>query len=182
LNDSRAKIFIYDIPPMTGLDMSVDLMVRLYETFPDNIAGVKDSSGRWEDMKEACQRLPNCSIFAGTEKYLLPILRSGGAGCISATANVTGSLLAQLMKIWEAPSADQLQDHITKVRLALQAYPAVPALKEIMAISQQEKSWRNIRPPINPLNDGAVQDLLDDLQNVSFDASKFEDSISMAGG
>jgi len=65
--------------------------------------------------------------------------------------------------------------------LALQAYPAVPALKEIMAISQQEESWRNIRPPINSLNDGAVQNLLDDLQNVGFDVSKFKASISMAG-
>jgi len=179
LNDDRARIIVYDIPPMTGLEMSVDLLERLRNAFPNIIAGVKDSSGKWEDMEEACERLPNFSVFAGTEKYLLPILRAGGAGCISATANVTSRILENLLEHWRAPLADSLQDYATKLRMTLQAYPPAPALKELMARSTGDIDWRNVRPPIMPLAETKRQSLVDDLQMLNFDITTMSATVPM---
>lgn len=177
LNDDRARIVVYDIPQMTGLEMSVDLLVRLRNAFPDTVIGVKDSSGNWDDMKEACDRLPGFSVFAGTEKYLLSVLRSGGAGCISATANVTSPVLAGLMANWRGSSADALQEYATRLRMTLQAYPAAPALKELMAISSGEPGWRALCPPIMNMSKEQVENMLNDLQKISFNVKSLSKDV-----
>lgn len=169
LNDDRARIIVYDFPQMTGLEISADLLVRLRDAFPDTVIGVKDSSGNWDDMKEACDRLPGFSVFAGTEKYLLPVLRVGGAGCISATANVTSPVLANLMANWRNPAADGLQDAVTELRMTLQKYPPAAALKELMATSTGEQNWRGLRPPMMKLSDEQIESLLGDLHKIDFD-------------
>lgn len=174
LNDDRARIIVYDFPQMTGLEISTTLLVRLRKAFPDTVIGIKDSSGNWDDMKEACDRLPGFSVFAGTEKYLLPVLRAGGAGCISATANVTSPALSNLMTNWQNANAESLQEAITQLRVTLQAYPAAPALKELMARSAGEQdsgdqNWRNLRPPFVNLDDEKAESLLNDLREINFD-------------
>ncbi|MEM9619242.1 MAG: dihydrodipicolinate synthase family protein [Pseudomonadota bacterium] len=169
LNDDRARIIVYDFPQMTGLEISADLLVRLREAFPDTVIGIKDSSGNWDDMKEACDRLPGFSVFAGTEKYLLPVLRAGGAGCISATANVTSPALANLMANWRNSVADELQEVATELRIALQKYPPAPALKELMAISTGEQRWRSLRPPMVNLINEKIESLRSDLHKIDFD-------------
>jgi 4-hydroxy-tetrahydrodipicolinate synthase len=107
--------------------------------------------------------LPGFNVFAGTEQYLLATLRKGGPGCISAVANVTIGDLRVLMQAWnalkndpknakenepESGRADALQEQATKKRLALQAFPTIPALKEIMALRTGNEGWRRVRPPL----------------------------------
>ncbi len=169
LNDDRARIIVYDFPQMTGLEISADLLVRLRDAFPDTVIGVKDSSGNWDDMKEACDRLPGFSVFAGTEKYLLPVLRAGGAGCISATANVTSPILANLMANWQNSAADGLQEAVAQLRMTLQTYPPAAALKELMAAYTGKQTWRNLRPPMVNLINEKIESLLSDLHKIDFD-------------
>jgi 4-hydroxy-tetrahydrodipicolinate synthase len=168
IGDDAMAIYVYDFPKMTGLEISPDLLVRLHEAFPTTIVGVKDSSGSWPDMLEVAERIPGFGTFAGTERYLLPVLRAGGAGCISATANVTCGLAAELYAAWRGEGAEALQERVTQVRLALEAYPAVPSLKEIMAAHTGRAGWRQARPPMVALSDGARADLFRDLEAIGF--------------
>ena len=174
LNDDRARIIIYDFPQMTGLEISADLLVRLRRAFPDSVIGIKDSSGNWDDMKEACDRLPGFAVYAGTEKYLLPVLRAGGAGCVSATANVTSPGMANLLANWENDTADRLQDDVTNLRMTLQAYPAAPGLKALMASATDTPEWRTVRPPFVNLSDDQEKQLLNDLKQIGFNSKDLQ--------
>jgi 4-hydroxy-tetrahydrodipicolinate synthase len=153
VNDARLRVLVYDIPPMTGFKLSVDLLRRLRDAFPGTVMGVKNSSGDWSAMEAALTALPGFKVFAGSEQFLLSTLRAGGPGCISATANVTSPALAALYAGWRGDNAEALQDAATRTRLILQGFPTVPALKELMALGQKQPSWRRLRPPFVNLSD-----------------------------
>ncbi len=168
IGDDAMGIYVYDFPKMTGLEISPDLLVRLHRAFPESIAGVKDSSGHWPDMLEVAERIPGFGTLAGTERYLLATLRAGGAGCISATANVTCGLAAEVYAAWEGAGAEALQERASEVRLALEAYPAVPALKEIMAAHTGRPGWRHAWAPMVALSEPARAGLFRDLEAIGF--------------
>jgi 4-hydroxy-tetrahydrodipicolinate synthase len=168
VGDASMRIYVYDFPKMTGLEISPDLLVRLHDAFPETVVGVKDSSGCWPDMKEVAERIPGFGTFAGTEQYLLPVLRAGGAGCISATANVTCTIAAELYQAWESEEADALQERVSQVRSTLEAYPAVPALKALMAAHTGRPGWRHARPPMVALSEEARAGLFHDLEAIGF--------------
>ena len=180
LADPRARIFLYDIPPMTGLEMSVALLSRLKSAFPDVIAGVKDSSGNFDDMQQACDSISDFSVFAGTETYLLPILKAGGKGCISATANVTSGVLARVMQNWQQPGAEALQARATELRLTLQNYPATAALKAIMAVHSGHQDWLNLRPPLTLLTSAQEQTMVAQLQAIGFDPNTLDADLYLS--
>jgi 4-hydroxy-tetrahydrodipicolinate synthase len=148
VNDPRLRVIIYDFPQMTGLRMSTEFLARLATAFKGVVVGVKNSSGDWPAMEAALKELPGFQVFAGSEQFLLATLRAGGPGCVSATANVTYAALAQLVANWKNTDADARQDQITRTRLTLQGFPAIPALKEIMAHVTGRPEWRRLRAPL----------------------------------
>jgi 4-hydroxy-tetrahydrodipicolinate synthase len=164
VGDPRLKVLIYDFPQMTGLKISTELLARLASAFRDTVVGVKNSSGDWAAMEAASKQLPGFSVFAGTEQFLLPTLRAGGPGCISATANVTCVGLAELAANWKSANADALQAKVTETRLMLQQYPAIPALKEIMAAATGHEGWRRLRTPMVNLSAQDAAALLEKAQ------------------
>ena len=88
VGDDRLRIYLYHIPPIAQVGFSIGLIERLVTTYPDTVVGIKDSSGDWNNLHNLLTNFPGFSIFAGTEKFLLPALRLGGVGIISAMANV----------------------------------------------------------------------------------------------
>lgn len=160
LNDPRLRVLVYDFPQMTGLTLSSAFLARLKNSFKGIVVGVKNSSGDWLAMEAATKEMPGFHVFAGSERFLLPTLRAGGPGCISATANVTIRALAALMQHWREAGADARQEEITRTRLMLQQYPAVPALKEIMAHATGRAEWRRLRPPLVSLSQDDAERLI----------------------
>jgi 4-hydroxy-tetrahydrodipicolinate synthase len=148
VNDFRLRVFVYDFPQQTGLTLGLELLERLSRAFAGVVVGVKNSSGDWGAMEAAATRLSGFKVFAGTEQFLLAALRAGGPGCISATANVTGRQLAEVVAHWKTGAADALQEEATRRRRMLERYPAIPALKEIMAHASGRPQWRRLRPPL----------------------------------
>lgn len=162
------KIYVYDFPAMTGVEMSVDFLVRLHGAYPDTVVGVKDSSGNWPAMQAVCAAIPGFGTFAGTEQYLLPVLRAGGAGCISATANVTAAKAAEVYAQRDSAEADRLQDELTALRLMLQGYPLIPCMKEVLARLHDDPAWRRLRPPLVNLPAEKAQALFHEIDAARF--------------
>ena len=113
-------------------------------------------------------RFPGFAIFPGSEVFLLDGLRKGGAGCITATANVNVPGIRKVYENWKTPQADQLQAEITTVRKAIQAYPMVPALKRIVAHFHNDPDWAAVRPPMLLLSEAQSAALLADLGRIGF--------------
>lgn len=165
VSDARLRVLIYDFPQMTGLTIGTALLARLRAAYAGIVVGVKNSSGDWPAMEAAMTELPGFLVFAGSEQFLLQTLRAGGPGCISATANLTAASLADLTQHWRSADADARQLKVTRTRLALQKYPAIPALKEIMAQASGRLEWRRLRPPLINLSRDDAAPLLDWAQS-----------------
>lgn len=168
VGDSRLKIYLYHFPQMTGLDLSLDLIGRLISAYPETVVGLKNSSGDWSNMEAMLKTFPGFRMFAGTERYLLPTLRAGGPGCISASTNVTAAMCARIFRHWQEPQADALQDAATRVRTVIEGYPTIAALKAIVARHSGHAGWANLRPPHRPLSDAQKAELFGKLDAAGF--------------
>ena len=166
--DSRLKLYLYHFPQMSGVPLSQALIGRLVKRYPNTVLGMKDSSGDWNNMKTACEAFPGFRVYAGTETFLLPILRAGGAGCISATTNITCALAGRVYANRATPEADALQQRLSAARGAFENYPAIAALKRLTAERTGLDSWRLVRPPHLPLDDERFAALKTGLERVGF--------------
>jgi 4-hydroxy-tetrahydrodipicolinate synthase len=166
VSDDRLRLYLYHIPQMTGVDLGLPLISRLIEAYPGIVVGTKDSSGDKERIMTLCREFPHFFVFAGTETLLLETLRSGGEGCISATVNVTSRLARRVHDAHAAAKHDEaeaLQEHLTQLRASIEAYPLIPALKQLMTRLTGDKQWRNIRPPLSGLDENHASDLLSNV-------------------
>ena len=168
VGDARLRVYVYHFPRMTGLDIGVALLERLVAAYPETVVGLKDSSGDWSNTEAVCRALPGFGVFAGSEEFLLPTLRAGGAGCISASVNVTCGIVAELYRRRREADADALQEHVTRVRQAIQAYPMVPALKWLLAGWQGRPGWLQLRPPLVDLDGARAAALAAALEETGF--------------
>ncbi|EZP75539.1 2,4-dihydroxyhept-2-ene-1,7-dioic acid aldolase [Parageobacillus genomosp. 1] len=93
-------IIIYNIPGRTAVNLEVRTMARLVEDCP-NIIGAKESNKDFEHVNRVllyCGR--DFLLFSGIELLCYPMLAIGGAGSISATANVVPEKVAQMHNAW----------------------------------------------------------------------------------
>jgi len=172
VGDARLRLYIYQFPQMTGLDLSLDLIGRLIDAFPKTVVGIKDSSGNWPNMEAMCKRFPGFEVFPGSERFLLSALKAGGVGCISATTNVTAPMAAKVYANWNNDKADALQTALIAVRDILETFPPIAALKQLLARTTGQASWLNIRPPLTRLTEAQAQALFAKLEAVSFETAR----------
>lgn len=166
VDDDRLRLYLYHIPHLTGVGFGYAVISRLLEAYPGRIVGTKDSSGDAERIATLCREFPGFSVLAGTETLLLDTLREGGAGCISATVNVTSRLARRVHDAhWagEGEEAEALQRRLTELRALIEAYPMIPALKRLTAELTGDEGWRNLRPPLSALDEARAEDLLSRL-------------------
>lgn len=148
------RLYFYHFPELSGVPISVDAIEHLRSAYPSQIAGIKDSSGHWDHTDALCRHFPGLQVFSGTERLLLPTLRANGAGCISATVNVTAPLAARLLSAWQdGGSPDALQERLAALRTAFASLPTIPSLKQVVAHSRNTPEWKRTRPPLASLSD-----------------------------
>lgn len=167
--NDQLRIYLYHIPPVAQVGISLALIERLCSEYPDIVVGIKDSSGDWSHTQQLNELgIDDFRVFCGSESFLLQNMRAGGAGCISATANVNPSEIRGLYDHWESSEAEQRQERLNQIRNIFQSYPMIPALKAATGIYGDEPTWRRVRPPLVALTDAEVQSLHQDLQAADF--------------
>ncbi len=98
INDNVGiPIIIYNIPPRSVIDMSVDTMARLFEL--KNIAGVKDATADLNRVDQQLKKMgPEFIQLSGEDGTALEFNMRGGVGCISVTANVAAKLCSEFQE------------------------------------------------------------------------------------
>ena len=90
-------IIIYNIPPRSVVDMSVDTMARLFEL--KNIAGVKDATADLDRVDQQLKKMgPEFIQLSGEDGTAMEFNARGGVGCISVTANVAAKLCSNFQE------------------------------------------------------------------------------------
>jgi 4-hydroxy-tetrahydrodipicolinate synthase len=148
-------IIIYNIPPRSVVDMSVDTMKRLYEL--KNIVGVKDATANL--ARTALQRAalgPDFIQLSGEDMTALGVMAHGGQGCISVTSNVAPKLCAQMQEAClegDFETALQIQDRLTPLHAALFAEPNPAGPKTALAMLGRISD--EVRLPMLPASESA---------------------------
>jgi 4-hydroxy-tetrahydrodipicolinate synthase len=170
VGSSSLRIYLYHIPPVAQVGISLDLIERLITAYPDIVVGIKDSSGDWDNTSAMLERQwDDFRVFAGAETFLLQNMRSGGAGCISATANINPAAIDDLYQKWQTPDAEVLQRELDVIRDTAMAYPMIPGLKATVAHFTDDVQWRTVRPPLVALPEDQCSTLVEALKREGFD-------------
>jgi 4-hydroxy-tetrahydrodipicolinate synthase len=146
-------ILIYNIPPRSVVDMSVDTMKRLSELA--NIVGVKDATGDVGRVSRQRHAMgPQFIQLSGEDMTALAAMAAGGHGCISVTANIAPAPCAELMEAtfkgdWD--HALKIQDRLTPLHAAIFAEPGVNGAK--YALSLLGRARAETRLPLLPVSE-----------------------------
>jgi 4-hydroxy-tetrahydrodipicolinate synthase len=192
VSDARLKIYLYHIPPVAVVGITTGLVERLLAAYPNAIAGMKDSSGDWNNTKTFLDAFAvrggravsvearrssdleldtqtSFDVFVGSESFLLANMRNGGVGTISAIANVNPAAIHKLYAEWKNADADDQQAKLNVVRDVFgKKYPMISALKQAIAIYANDPGWAKVRPPLFELTAEQVKTLAAELNTISF--------------
>jgi 4-hydroxy-tetrahydrodipicolinate synthase len=188
VGDTRLQIYLYHIPPVAIVGITPKLVERLLKAYPTAIAGMKDSSGDWNNTKtfldafaKTARPVPTAragrtfDVFVGSESFLLSNMRNGGVGTISATANVNPAAIHKLYREWntadDADNADQQQSKLNVVRDVFnnRKFPSmIAALKQAIAFYGNDPEWIRLRPPLVELTTEQAESLAAELKAIGF--------------
>jgi 4-hydroxy-tetrahydrodipicolinate synthase len=182
VGDARLRIYLYHIPPVAVVGITPGLVERLLKKYPTAIAGMKDSSGDWNNTKTFLEAFAKSGfdIFPGSESFLLAGLKNGGAGCISATANVNPAAIDRLFRDWRKPDAELQQEALNVVRKTVGQYVMIPALKAVVAHYSKDPEWAAVRPPLTELTAAQAKNVIDGLRKLNFDMPGIEQAQAKA--
>jgi len=170
VGEPRLRVYVYHIPPVAQVPITLAAVERLLKAYPVTIAGMKDSGGDWNNTKAFLDAFAKngFDVFPGAETFLLQGMRNGGAGCISATANVHPGPIARLHQTWRDADADAQQARLDEIRGVFQQFPMIPALKAAIAHHAADPSWGTVRPPLVALTAEQARTLAAELARKRF--------------
>ena len=159
--DPRLRVVLYHIPPMSAVPITFPVIERLRARYPGTFTGIKDSSGDLANMTALVKTFPGLSVLAGADPLMLPLLKEGGAGCITATSNLVAADLAFIFRHHADPAraaeVDAAQARVVAARNQVSRFPQIASLKAMLAERTGQPGWRRLRPPLLALtNDEAA--------------------------
>ena len=161
--DPRLKLILYHIPQTSAVPLSRPLVTRLIKAFPDTVVGLKDSSGDFGNMQGLVEDNPGFAVMVGADPLLLPFLKIGGAGCITATSNLVPDALRTVYDHHADPArgaeVDMAQARLEAARATLNAYGQIPTIKAVLADRSGDAGWSRLRPPLMPFDPAKLGEL-----------------------
>ena len=149
------KVYLYHFPAQSAVPLSVPLLSRLIDAFPDVMQGVKDSTGQMESAQAFIEALAprGFEVYPGGDNLLQKTLAMGGAGCITAASNLCARFSQVVYSKRTGPEADAAQAIVDRCRAAASSVPLISGLREVLARASGDPAWRRIRPPNMALSD-----------------------------
>lgn len=184
VGDNRLRLYLYHIPPVSHVGIPLRLIERLLKAFPETLAGIKDSSGDWNNTRSLLDAFGKSGfdVFAGSEAFLLANMRHGGAGCITATGNVSPGPIDSLYRAWNTSESERMQAAVSATRAVFQKYPMISALKSAIAHWSGDAGWVTVRPPLTELNASQTRSLIAELTARGFDMPGLDAEGTTPGG
>jgi 4-hydroxy-tetrahydrodipicolinate synthase len=143
------KIYLYHFPQQSAVPFGIDLIGRLLKAYPGRVKGIKDSSGDFANTKSYVDHFAKdgFEVYCGDDGALHALLQEGGAGCITAAANVGSAVSATVYANWDRKLGAEAQITLSAIRKAVTSAALIPGLKALVARHTREAAWNNIRPP-----------------------------------
>jgi 4-hydroxy-tetrahydrodipicolinate synthase len=161
-------IFGYHFPAQSGVPFSLNLLEDLKDEFPDQFAGIKDSSGDPHFSQTLGERFGHdLVVLTGNDALLSHALENQASGCITAMGNLFSP---DLRVVWDAyqqgENAPEAQDRLIAQRTILSKYtPYAASLKALIAHLHDFPQW-SVRPPLEPFPEERVRQAIHELGQI----------------
>jgi 4-hydroxy-tetrahydrodipicolinate synthase len=152
VGDPRLRIYLYHIPQMSGVALTLPLIERLLKAYPRVFVGLKDSSGNWDNTRSVIEAFPELDVYSASEALIPQNVSAGGAGCISASANVNAAGIAALIRALGSEAEAGISADVTVIRKIFEGLPLIPAIKAVTARLRADDAYAVVRPPFVPLS------------------------------
>ena len=165
---SKGYLLGYHIPATSGVGFSFELLARLKDSFPDQFAGIKDSSHDESFAAALGQRFgKDLLVLNGTDSYFHHALKNHAQGAITAAANLISEDLREIWDLYQAgqdPSAAQAR--VSKQRHILEKHmPFPPILKALLHRLHGFPKW-TVRPPLEELDEKKLEEALKEFSEI----------------
>ena len=164
VGDNEMQYVLYHIPQHTYAPISFKMIEVLVKLYPNNVVGLKDSSGDGDRMMKVIKYFNNFAVFCGHDSLALNIVRRGGAGAITAGTNICGKLLSFILKNYkrenEIKNFQELQKLLQQIRQVITSHEPISLMKSYFSIVDNIPEWNNVLPPLKKVNDPANQKLV----------------------
>jgi 4-hydroxy-tetrahydrodipicolinate synthase len=143
------KIYLYHFPQQSAVPFGLELIGRLLKAYPGKVKGIKDSSGDFANTRAYADvyARDGFEVYCGDDGALHALLQEGGAGCITAAANVGSAVSAVVYRNWDRQVGAEAQATLSAIRKAVTSQALIPGLKALVARHTGEAAWNNMRPP-----------------------------------
>jgi 4-hydroxy-tetrahydrodipicolinate synthase len=147
LGPKASNVILYHIPQVTSVGLSMDLVDRLKKTFPQQVAGVKDSSGDWENAQALLKQHGELHILIGDERLLAKAMTLGASGAITGLANIAPDLMLSLIEGIEEPRVNAMVE-------AVLPHAVTAAVKALVGHRRKDPvAWSRMRAPLKSLGE-----------------------------
>ncbi len=149
------RIYMYHFPQMSQVPLSPELVVRLRKSFGPIIAGLKDSSGDFEQSRAIVEATGGVAedfdVYPSSEAMIWDGLSIGTAGTISGSTNIFANKVQTAIKAAEGTDRDAAMEAVKNARAVASKYPLMPAMKQAEAWRTGDDEWTRMAPPLVPL-------------------------------
>ena len=168
IGSDALRIYMYHFPQMSSVPLSTDLVLRLRKEFGGVIAGLKDSSGDFEQSRAFIEATGGVSedfdVYPSSEAMLWDGLSIGSAGIISGSTNAFANGVQAAKAAPEGPERDAAMEAVKAARSVAAKYPMMAAMKQIEAWRSGNDTWTRMAPPLAPLSADVAAALRADLE------------------
>ena len=174
VGDNKFHYILYHIPQNTYVPINFKIIEILLKLYPNNVVGIKDSSGDSDRMLKTVKYFNNFAVFCGHDSLALNLCKRGGAGAITAGTNVCGRLLSFIIKNYkretEIKNFVEMQKLLQQIREVITSHEPISLMKAYFSIADNLPDWNNVLPPLNkidnPENDKLVLILKEHLKKI----------------
>lgn len=154
----EAKVYLYHFPRQSAVPIGLGLVGRLRRAYPGVVRGIKDSSGDYANTRAYIDHYAadGFEVYCADDSHLRAVLGAGGAGCITAAANVGSMTSARVYAEAEEAAGEAAQATLSAIRRAVTSDALIPGLKALVARHRGEPGWAQVRPPHMPLDEAAA--------------------------
>jgi 4-hydroxy-tetrahydrodipicolinate synthase len=161
---SDLRLYLYHFPDICGVPITPQVVRRLDERYPGQIAGVKDSGGDEGYTEVLVRSFSHLSIFTGSETHLPHLLSVGVRGTVCGMANVMPRLMRAMMNEPTAFDRRKVLPHLLRADTFLSRRAFIASAKTVLADVNDAAAWRRVVPPMSELPVAERQRLIADFR------------------
>jgi len=159
----------YHIPSAAGIGFSLDLLARLKNAFPNQFAGIKDSSHDETFSTAIGQRFgKDLLVLNGTDSHFHHALKNNAQGAITALANLISEDLREIWDLYqEGKDPSDIQARVAEQRHILEKYtPFPPTLKALLHRLHDMPRWI-VKPPLEEMDEKTLECAAKEFSKIS---------------